>query len=195
MKVSELANFSAVERSRNGRRVTIRAIRPDDRGLVIDALRNVGSDSLYLRFFSNKAKFTDEELRQATEVDFTDVVALVAVVEEAGEDRIVGGGRYLRIGSSRPTQRAEVAFLIDDSHQGLGIGSHLFNHLVAIARAAGIVQFEAEVLPANQGMLRLFSRSGFPVTKTATPEAVHLAIDLTTGGAARDTARLTGSRA
>ncbi|MCU0970562.1 MAG: GNAT family N-acetyltransferase [Gammaproteobacteria bacterium] len=155
---------------------------------MIDGLRNVGPDSLYLRFFSNKAGFTDEELRQATEVDFSDVVALVAVLQEGSAERLVGGCRYLRIGSSGPTQRAEVAFLIDDAHQGLGIGSHLFKHLVAIARAAGIAQLEADVLPANRGMLGLFSRSGFPVTKTATPEAVHLTIDLTAGGAAIDAA-------
>lgn len=188
MTGSELANFSAVELTRDGRRVTIRAVRPQDRGLLIDALRNVGPDSLYLRFFSKKAKFTDEELRRATDVDFTDVIALVAVMEEAGEDRIVGGGRYLRIGAPGPAQRAEVAFLIDDAHQGLGIGSHLFRHLAAIARAAGIVQFEAEVLPANQGMLQLFSRSGFPVTRRSSPDTVHVTIDLMARGAGMDAA-------
>lgn len=188
MSQNELANYSAVECMRDGRRVTIRAIRAQDRGLVIDGLRHVGPDSLYLRFFSKKSRFTDDELKQATEVDFADVVALVAVVEEAGGDRIVGGGRYLRIGASGPGQRAEVAFLIDDAHQGLGIGSRLFRHLAAIARAAGVVQFEADVLPANQGMLRLFSRSGFPVTRTVTPEAVHLTIDLTAGTVATDAA-------
>jgi len=118
-------------------------------------------------------------LTQATEVDFVNVVALVAVVEEAGQDRIVGGGRYLRIGTPAEP-RAEVAFLVDDAHQGLGIGSRLFRHLVAIARASGVAQFEADVLPANEGMLRLFSRSGLPVTRTATPDAIHLTIDLTT---------------
>jgi GNAT superfamily N-acetyltransferase len=194
MRGSELADFSAVELMRYGRRVTIRAIRPGDRGLLIDGLRHVGPDSLQLRFFSRKTKFTDEELRRATEVDFADVVALVAVLEEAGTERLVGGGRYLRIDPSGPLQRAEVAFLIDDAHQGLGIGSHLFDHLAAIARAAGIVQFEAEVLPANQGMLQLFCRRGLPVTKTVTPEAVHLAIDLTVGGPASDGARLPGRR-
>lgn len=195
MRKDELANFSAAELLRDGRRVTIRAIRPGDRGLVIDALRNVGPDSLYRRFFSNRTKFTDDELKRATDVDFADVVALVAVMEQAGGDRIVGGGRYLRTGASGPGQRAEVAFLIDDDHQGLGIGSRLFRHLAAIAQSAGIAQFEAEVLPANQGMLRLFSRSGYPVAKAASPEAVHLTIDLTASGATTDAARPTGSRA
>jgi len=169
--------------------VTIRAIRPEDRGLVIDALRKVSEESLRLRFFAGKAKFTDYELRQATEVDFVNVVALVAVLDEDNRDTIVGGGRYLRTGTSGGGQRAEVAFLIDDAHQGLGIGSRLLKHLATIARASGITAFEADVLRTNEGMLRLFSRSGLPITRTVTSDAVHLTIDLTaqqaimTGGA------------
>ncbi len=182
MHANEVINYGAVEPLRNGRLMTIRAIQPDDKGLLIDALRNVGPESRYLRFFSSKAKFTDEELKRATEVDFAYVVALVAVIEEAGEDRIVGGGRYLRIGAAPDDRRAEVAFLVDDAHQGLGIGSRLFRHLVAIARASGITQFEADVLPANEGMLRLFGRSGHPVTRTVTPDAIHLTIDVTVHG-------------
>lgn len=180
MDASKLTSYSIVEPLRDGRSVTIRAIRPDDKGPLIDALHNVGPESRRLRFFSSKAKFTEGELTQATEVDFVNVVALVAVVEEAGEDRIVGGGRYLRIGATGGGGRAEVAFLVDDAHQGLGIGSRLFRHLVAIARASGIAQLEADVLPANEGMLRLFARSGLPVTRTVTPDAVHLTFDLMT---------------
>ena len=178
MNSDEVATFTSTERLRDRRSLTIRAIRPDDRGLLIDALRNVGPESRYLRFFSSKGKFTDDELTRATNVDFVNVVALVAVVEENGMDQIVGGGRYLRIGEAGDGGRAEVAFLVDDAHQGLGIGSRLFRHLVAIAHASGIAQLEAEVLPANEGMLRLFSRSGLPVSRTVTPDAVHLTIDL-----------------
>jgi GNAT superfamily N-acetyltransferase len=72
-----------------------------------------------------------------------------------------------------------VAFLVDDAHQGLGIGSRIFKHLVAIARALGITQFEAEVLPSNEGMLRLFTRSCLPVSRTMTRDSIHVTIDLT----------------
>ena len=178
MNRDEIAAYSASERLRDQRPVTIRAIRPDDGGLLIEALRTIGPESLTLRFFVNKAKFTEPEVKEAVGVDFTDVVALVAVMREGGKDRIVGGGRYFRLPESGGRRRAEVAFLIDDRHQGMGIGSRLFSHLVAIARASGIDQFVADVLPANEGMLRLFSRSGLPIERTATPDAVHLTIDL-----------------
>jgi GNAT superfamily N-acetyltransferase len=117
-------------------------------------------------------------MRQITAVDFVNVVALVAVLEKDGVERIVGGGRYIRIGASGNGQNAEVAFLIDDAHQGLGIGSRLFKHLVTIARQSGITHFEAEVLPSNAPVLGLFARSGLPIQKTLTGGSVHVTIQL-----------------
>ncbi len=178
MKENDLVNYTRTEHLRDGRPLIIRAIRPDDRGLVIDALSKVSPDSLYLRLFSGKRKFSDDEVKQITAVDFENIVALVAVLAEDGMERIVGGGRYIRIDRPGTGPSAEVAFLIDDAHQGLGIGSRLFKHLVAIARESGIPQFEAEVLPANTAMLRLFARSGLPVAKTVARDSVHVTIRL-----------------
>jgi RimJ/RimL family protein N-acetyltransferase len=121
-----------------------------------------------------RKEITPEGLKKVTEVDFVDVVALVAVVEKDGNDQIVGGGRYIRTGG----QGAEVAFLIGDAFHGLGIASLLFRHLVAIARDSGITQFEAEVLPSNEAMLKVFARSGLPVIRTATGGTVHVSMEL-----------------
>lgn len=179
MKGNDMVNYTSTENLRNGRSVTIRAIRPDDKGLLIDALSKVSPQSLYLRLFSGKRKFSDDEMNQITAVDFVEVVALVAVLDEDGLDKIVGGGRYIRVGPSGTGQSAEVAFLIDDAYQGLGIGSRIFKHLVEIARDSGITHCEAEVLPSNAAMLRLFARSGLPVGKTMTSDSVHVTIQLT----------------
>jgi RimJ/RimL family protein N-acetyltransferase len=178
MKGNDIVNYNSTEHLRDGRSVTIRAIRPDDKGLLIDTLSKVSPQSLYLRLFSGKRKFSDDEMNQIATVDFVNVVALVAVLDEDGSDKIVGGGRYIRIGPSGTGQRAEVAFLIDDAHQGLGIGSRIFKHLLEIARESGITHFEAEVLPSNAPMLRLFARSGLPVGKTMTRDSVHVTIQL-----------------
>ena len=178
MKGNDPVNYTCTEHLRDGRPLIIRAIRPDDQGLVIDALSKMSPESLYLRLFTGKRNFSDEEVKQITAVDFGNTVALVAVLDEDGLDRIVGGGRYIRFDRPGTGQSAEVAFLIDDAHQGLGIGSRLFKHLAAIARESGIPQFEAEVLPANAGMLRLFARSDLPVAKTVRRDAVHVSIQL-----------------
>ncbi len=145
---------------------------------MADVLRELSPESLYRRTFSAKRDLSSEELKRLTEVDFVNVVALVAVMNEKDGDKVVGGGRYIRTGESGAAAKAEVAFLIDDAHQGLGIGSRIFKHLVTIARASGITHFEAEVLPSNDGMMRLFTRSGLPVVKTMTRDSVHVTIDL-----------------
>lgn len=178
MQRSDIANYSVKESLRDGRTVTIRAISHDDKGRIADAFREVSSESFYRRIFSVKKDLSDHELKQLTEVDFQNVVALVAEMREEEQDRIVGGGRYVRTGTSGTAQTAEVAFLIDDAHQGLGIGSRVFKHLVAIARASGITQFEAEVLPSNDSMLRLFARSGMPIAGTPSRDSVHVTIEL-----------------
>jgi GNAT superfamily N-acetyltransferase len=178
MKKNEIANYSVMERLRDGRLIKIRAIRPDDGGSMADALRKVSPESLYRRTFSAKRDLGEHDIRQLTDVDFENVVALVAVMNDEAAERIVGGGRFIRTGASGAALKAEVAFLIDDAHQGFGIGSRIFQHLAVIARSSGITQLEAEVLPSNEGMLKLFDRSGLAVTKAISRDSIHVTINL-----------------
>ena len=177
--MDDIRNYHVTERLRDQRRVTIRAIRPDDKGLIIDGLHRVSAESIYRRFMAVRKELTAEGLKKVTEVDFVDVVALVAIMEKDGNDQIAGGGRYVRTGPSGGGQKAEVAFLIGDAFQGLGIASLLFKHLAAIARDSGIKQIEAEVLPSNEAMFKVFARSGIPVTRARSGGSVHVLMELT----------------
>ncbi len=179
MRTDDIRNYNVIESLRDQRTVTIRAIRPDDKGLIIDALNTVSAESIYRRFLAIRKEITAEGLKKVTEVDFVNVVALVAVMEEEGNAQIAGGGRYIRTGPSGGGRRAEVAFLVGDAFQGLGIASRIFKHLVAIARDSGITQFEAEVLPSNEAMFKVFARSGIPVTRAASGGSVHVLMELT----------------
>ena len=175
MKKEDIANYKAVERLRDDRLLTIRAVRPDDKALVLEALPGVSPESIQRRLFTTKKEITEEGLRKITEVDFVNTVALVAALENDGAERLAGGGRYIRIGESK---RAEVAFLIEDEFQGLGIALRIFKHLVGIARESGITEFEAEVLPTNEAMLKVFARSGIPITRTVTRDSIHVLMEL-----------------
>jgi RimJ/RimL family protein N-acetyltransferase len=86
----------------------------------------------------------------------------------------VGGGRYI---GSQPGS-AEVAFTVEDAHQGRGIASLLLRHLVKMARAAGLKELFAEVLPDNAPMLKVFERSGLPMTRKRGRDAVHVTLRL-----------------
>jgi GNAT superfamily N-acetyltransferase len=169
------AGYSAVERLRDGRQVEIRALRPADRAGLLEAVAQMSEEARYRRFFAPKRGFTEKEIEFYLNVDFVSHVALVAVLEEGGRSVIAGGARYI---VSAPG-RAEVAFAVDDPHQGLGIATRLMRHLVAIARAAGIAELYAEVLPDNVPMLAVFARSGLPMRQTRDGGVVHVALALT----------------
>ena len=178
MNPEDIARYKATETLTNQELLTIRAVRPDDKHLILETLINVSPSSIYRRLFHFKNEITAEDWKMMTEVDFMDVVQLVATIEREGDEHIVGGGRYMRSGVSQREQKAEVAMLIDDRHQGWGIGSRIFKHLVAIARASGITQFEAEVLPSNTAMMKVFERSSLPVATTVEEDYIYVLINL-----------------
>ena len=174
-------NYSARETLRDGLEVTIRAIRPGDRDALLAAFRELDPKTIRLRFFGPKKDLSDRELAAATDVDFVRTVALVTCVHDGAGERIIGAGRYVATGDSDPPDRAEVAFTVEEDYQGLGIASRILRHLAGIANRAGIMQFHAEVLPENAGMLAVFRRSGLPVRQNTADGIVHVTLSLSGG--------------
>ena len=162
--------YSAFETLRNGRRVEIRAQRVSDRALLREALIHMSEEARYRRFFAPKRSFTQKEVDFYLNIDFVSHVALVVVLDGA----IVGGARYI---VSEPG-RAEVAFSVDDAHQGQGIASALMRHLATIARAADLTELFAEVLPENAPMLKVFARCGLPMRQARDGGVVHVTLAL-----------------
>jgi GNAT superfamily N-acetyltransferase len=170
----EAAKFSAAEVLRNGRRVEIRALRPDDQAGLIEAVSHTSDQSLYRRFFGVRRGFSKKEVAFYVNIDFVNHVALVAVVEEGDRQMIVGGGRYVVVQPGT----AEVAFAVIDEFQGQGIGAALMRHLATIARHAGFTELIAEVLPDNIPMLKVFERSGLRLSTRRDPGVVHVTLQL-----------------
>jgi RimJ/RimL family protein N-acetyltransferase len=156
--------------------ITIRAVRPDDRERIVKAFRALNAESIRQRFFVPKKALSDEELRRLTESDGVRDVVLVATVAGVDQEVIVGLGRYARNGAS-----AEVAFTVEEDFQRHGIASELLRQLTDIARRGGVRRFEADVLPDNAPMLKVFRRSGLPMKKTQADGLVHLILSLDDG--------------
>ena len=170
----EPARYSASETLRDGRSIAIRALRPADREELVSAVRRMSDQSIYRRFFSPKRSFTDQEVAYYVNVDFVNHVALVAVLDEDGRTAIVGGARYV---ITEPGV-AEVAFAVDDAHQGQGIGALLMKHLAAIARRCALKELFAEVLPSNAAMLKVFEKSGLGVSTKRERDALHVTLKI-----------------
>ena len=173
--MSKVANYSATETLRDGRRLEVRAFRPEDRDNFIAAVGRTGPLTRYRRFFTLKTSFTEREKHSFLNVDFDKHVALNALLDETGRQVIVAAGRYIIV----QPKKAEVAFTVIDQYQGQGIAPILLRHLVGIARSAGLETLIAEVLTENMQMLKVFERSGLPVQTTRDhPEVVHVTMQL-----------------
>lgn len=141
---------------------------------MLAAIDRTGTESLKRRFFVTKRGFSDEETAFFMNIDFLNHVALVAEIDEDGRIVIVGGGRYVVVKSGQ----AEIAFIVVDAYQRQGIGTILVHHLVGLARAAGLKQLSADVLPENMAMLKVLGRFGFRTTRSLDPQVVHLTLPL-----------------
>ncbi|MEO6123207.1 MAG: GNAT family N-acetyltransferase [Ilumatobacteraceae bacterium] len=136
----------------------IRPITTDDKASLLAFHESQPRENLYKRFFSPKPTLNEKELDHFTNIDFHDRVALA--VEQRGT--WIGWASYERW---QHRDDAEVAFMVDDDRQGLGIATILLEHLASIARSNGIKRFTAEALSDNRSMLSVFNRAGWPVQK------------------------------
>jgi RimJ/RimL family protein N-acetyltransferase len=150
----------------------VRPIRSDDGERLMAFHARLSAATIYYRFFAPYPRLTARDVERFTRVDYRDRVALVAI---DGDD-IVGVVRYER--TAPDEAEAEVAFVIDDAHQGRGLGPIFLERIAQAARERGIHRFVAEVLPRNTHMLEVFERAAY----RPDPEAA----------AARSTARADG---
>ena len=137
--------------------VLIRPIRPDDKPLLTEGLRNLSDASIQRRFLSPKTRFTRAELKYLTEVDGVDHVALVAEYPLEPVRRLLAVGRFVRL--TEDPLSAEVAVVVCDDWQQRGLGSILATQLAEQARTTGIARFTATIasdnVPAHKLMRRL----------------------------------------
>ncbi|MGC4949558.1 GNAT family N-acetyltransferase [Streptomyces sp. DT224] len=164
---------------RDGGTARIRPITTDDAERLVSFYEQVSDESKYYRFFAPYPRLSAKDVHRFTHHDYVDRVGLAVTV--GGEfiatvryDRIDATGRP----ASAPADEAEVAFLVQDAHQGRGVASTLLEHIAAVARERGIRRFAAEVLPANTKMIKVFRDAGYTQQRSFEDGSVHLTLDL-----------------
>ena len=164
------AEYEADVVLRDGATAHIRPIVPDDADLLVSFYSRVSAKSKYYRFFAPYPELSDRDVARFTQVDYRDRLALIVVV--AGE--MIAVGRYERTTGSV----AEVAFLVEDRHQGRGLGQLLLEHLAQAAREHGISRFTAEVLPDNRKMMTVFTEAGYHAARQFEDGVIVVAFDI-----------------
>jgi acetyltransferase len=142
-----LYDETMLHRLPDGTRVRLRPIRPEDKGLLADGLRRLSPESIHRRFLGFKPHFTSAELRYLTEVDGRDHIAYVAV-EADDPGALIAVARCVRLTEGGDT--ADLAIVVGDPWQHLGLGRLLMQVLAGRAARQGIHRFSAVMLADNQ---------------------------------------------
>jgi len=141
---------------------TLRPIRPEDEPLVVEFHHELSERSVYLRYFHPlklDVRVSHQRLITKCFIDYDRELALIAEhADERGRRHIAGIARMVR---NHADEGAEVAFIVADKYQNRGLGSHLLECLIAVARREGVTYLEGAMLAENYNMKDLFSRAGF----------------------------------
>ncbi len=165
---------------KDGNQVTIRPIRAEDEPLMVKFHETLSDRSVYLRYFcslSLSRRVAHERLLRICFGDYDREMVLVAERADpaTGERRILGVGRMNKLHSGN---EAEVAVLVSDKYQGLGLGNELLRRVVQVARDEKLGRVSAEMLTDNVAMQIIMKHIGFGVRASDDMTSVRAFLDL-----------------
>jgi acetyltransferase len=142
--------------TREGERVLIRRVRPQDMALYPDFLAEVSADDLRLRFFARIAELSAAESDTLAHLDFSHDMAFVALDEDTG--RLLG---LVRLKDELDEETAEFAVLVRSRLKGHGLGWLLMRRVIDHAKEKGLRRVYGDVLSENTAMLQMCAELGF----------------------------------
>jgi acetyltransferase len=168
-------HYSAPFRLRDGREVLVRPIGPEDEPLLVALHARHSEHTIRMRFFGLVKALTPDSLIRLCRLDPERALALVAELREGDSRQLLGVSRFHL---DPETGVAEFALVVGDPWQRLGLGRHLLERLIAIARERGVKRLVGEVLTENGPMLELTRRLGFTPAPTDDDRVVGLSLEL-----------------
>jgi len=145
---------------KEGFTLRFRAIKPSDEEEMRRLFYRFSDQSVYYRYFSPIKTMPHKKMQEYVNVDYRQTMSIVAILDDAGVEKILGEARYVR---SQLDAFADTAFIVDEHYQGRGISTYLLNLLIKTAREEGIPGFKADVLENNRAMLKVYEKAPFPV--------------------------------
>ncbi len=159
---------------KNGKTLELRPLLPSDEFAYRNFFYSLQEKTIYMRFFYKMRTFTHEVAqKQWASLDYRHNISIVGLVQKGGHKEILAIGSYAR----ESEERAEVAFVVREDHQGQGIGSYLLELLEAIAAQNGYQGFCATVLRENASMLRVF-KNRYPNAKVSFSGGSEVLVDM-----------------
>ncbi|TSK05999.1 MAG: GNAT family N-acetyltransferase [Geobacter sp.] len=144
-------------RSFKGVELLVRPLKAVDERLLQEFFYSLDPESVYNRFFGSKVRMAHREAAKLVCIDYDSRMALAVFEREEGVERMVAVARYA---VNPRSGMAETAVVVNDGFRRLGVARHLMRRLEKYARGRGVEGFQAEILPANEAMLRYHRELG-----------------------------------
>ncbi len=150
--------YETLWKLRDGRTVLLRPIKPEDEPLWLEMFQNFSEESIRYRFFQI-IKDTPHEIRvRYCNIDYDREMAIVAELNEQGRRRILG---VVRVSLEPDRKSGEIAFIIADPWQGLGLGTKMVDHVIEICKDMKVETLYGIMLPDNYRAINLMKKMGF----------------------------------
>jgi GNAT superfamily N-acetyltransferase len=145
---------------KGGLKVRFRAIKPSDETVMRRLFYRFSNKTVYSRFFYPISTMPHDKMQEYVNVDYSRVMSVVALVEENDQETIIAEARFVK---DELSAYGDVAFVVDEKYQGMGIATYIYEMLIRLAKERGLKGFTAEVLQANKGMMKVFEKGHLPI--------------------------------
>jgi len=139
--------------------IMFRPIKPSDEEEMRRVFYRFSDKAVYYRYFTMVKTMPHSKMQKYVNVDYSNLMSVVGLVGKLDEEHIIAEARYSKYPNS---SYADIAFVVDEEYNGLGIATYLYNMLVRIAKDRGLQGFKAGVLASNKSMMKVFEKGGIP---------------------------------
>jgi acetyltransferase len=144
---------------RDGRTVLLRSIKPEDEPMWQEMFQSFSEDSIRYRFFQ-VVQATPQMRKRYCNIDYGKEIAIVAELSEEGKKRILG---VFRLILESDLKTGEIAFIIADQWQNLGLGSAMMRHMIRICKDRQLESIYGLLLKNNIKGIRFMENVGFTI--------------------------------
>jgi len=147
---------------KDGRKILLRPVKPEDEPLINDLFNTFSEETMRFRFFHVIKNISHEMLASYCNIDYSREMTIVAERSENNSKRILGMARLV---VEPDGEKGEIAIVVGDPWQNLGLGTRLLDHIVDVGRDMGLKSIFGEILVENTRMIHLCYKKGFKIER------------------------------
>jgi len=145
---------------RDGKKVLLRPIKPEDEPLIVELFHTFSEETMRFRFFQVIKEIPHEILARYCNIDYDREITIVAERTDGKSRKIIGMTRLI---VEPDGERGEIAVVVGDPWQNLGLGSKMLDYIIEISKDIGLKDIFGEILAENTRMIHLCNKRGFKI--------------------------------